>query len=411
MSFDVETVRAEFPALAEVYEGRPAVFFDNPGGTQVHGSVIEMMQDSMVRRNSNIGGAFVTTRRAGEVVDEAHRAVADLLGCAADEVVFGNNMTSLTFHVSRSLAREWEPGDEIVVTRLDHDANVAPWVLAARDVGAVIRRVDIDPNTCSLDLAELDRILGPRTRLVAIGYASNATGEINDVKHVVDRAREAGALSFVDAVQYAPHGLIDVRALGCDFLACSAYKFFGPHTGQLYGRREHLERLAPYKVRPASDACPDRWETGTQNHEGMAGTTAAIEYLAGLGQRFGGAPGEASRRERLAVGWRVIGVHERGLAARLLEGLQAIPGMRIFGPANLERRVATFSVRKEGRQPSTLAAALAKRNVFCWDGHFYALELAERTGVEALGGFLRIGLAHYNTIAEVDSCLEILESA
>ena len=284
---DAGEVRKQFPALHEEYNGRQAVFFDNPGGTQVHESVVAAMVDYMTRRNSNTHGLFETSVRTDAVIEGAHGAVADLLGCDADEVVFGNNMTSLTFHVSRSLARELGPGDEVLVTRLDHDANVMPWVMAAEERGAGVRWADVDVESGTLDMEDVRRQIGPRTKIVAVGYASNATGTINDVGTIIGWAGEVGALTFVDAVQYAPHGLIDVRELGCDFLACSSYKFFGPHSGQIYGRREHLERLEAYRVRPAGDRPPGKWETGTQNHEAMAGVTAAISYLAGLGVKYG----------------------------------------------------------------------------------------------------------------------------
>ena len=277
--FDVEKVRGQFPALQEEFNGRPAIFFDNPGGTQVHESVIAAMVDAMTRRNSNTHGLFETSRRTDAVIEAAHRAVADLLGCDADEVVFGSNMTSLTFQVSRSMARELGPGDEVVVTRLDHDANVMPWVLAAEERGAHVRWADVDVESGTLDMEDVRRQITERTKLVAVGYASNAMGTINDVDTIIGWAGDVGALTFVDAVQYAPHGLIDVRELGCDFLACSSYKFFGPHSGQIYGKREQWERLEAYRVRPAGDVPPGKWEMGTQNHEGMAGVTAAIDYL------------------------------------------------------------------------------------------------------------------------------------
>ena len=409
--FDVEKVRRGFPALQEAYNGRGAIFFDNPGGTQVHESVVAAMVDYLTRRNSNTHGLFETSLRTDAVIEAAHRAVADLLGCDADEVVFGNNMTSLTFHVSRSLARELGPGDEVVVTRLDHDANVMPWVLAAQERGVGVRWADVDVETGTLDMEDMRRQITPRTKIVAVGYASNATGTVNDVGTIIGWAREVGALTFVDAVQYAPHGLIDVRALGCDFLACSAYKFFGPHSGQLYGKREHLERLEAYRVRPAGDLPPDKWETGTQNHEGMAGVTAAIDYLAGLGVEYGGAGPAESRRDKLKAAWSVISAYERLLTERLVDGLLSVPGVRIFGlteRADLESRVATVSLHKEGTTPEQLAQALAEENIFAWNGSFYAQSVSERMGVEESGGWLRLGLVHYNTVDEIDRCVRVL---
>ena len=412
--FDVEKVRGQFPALQEPFNGRPAIFFDNPGGTQVHESVIAAMVDAMTRRNSNTHGLFETSRRTDAVIEAAHRAVADLLGCDADEVVFGNNMTSLTFHVSRSLARELGPGDEVVVTRLDHDENVMPWVLAAEERGARVRWADVDVESGTLDMEDVQRQITERTKLVAVGYASNATGTINDVDTIIGWAGEVGALTFVDAVQYAPHGLIDVRELGCDFLACSSYKFFGPHSGQLYGKREHLERLEAYRVRPAGDVPPDKWETGTQNHEGMAGVTAAVDYLAGLGVEYGGVASTESRREKLVAAWGVLGTYERMLTERLVSGLMSVPGVRVYGLTereDLDRRVATVSLRKEGTTPEQLARALAEENIFAWNGDFYAQSLSERLGAGEDGGWLRLGLVHYNTVEEIERCVRVLESS
>lgn len=412
--FDVEEVRRQFPALREQFDGRPAVFFDNPGGTQVHGSVIEAMVDYLTRRNSNTHGQFETSRRTDAVIEGAHGAAADLLGCEADEVVFGNNMTSLAFHVSRSLAGELGPGDEVLVTRLDHDANVMPWALAAEERGARVRWADVDVESGTLDMEDVRRQITAETKLVAVGYASNATGTVNDVGTIMGWAGEAGALTFVDAVQYAPHGLIDVKALGCDFLACSSYKFFGPHSGQLYGKREQLERLEAYRVRPAGDRPPDKWETGTQNHEGMAGVTAAIDYLAGLGVEYGTAGPAESRRRKLEAAWQVIGAYERMLTERLIEGLLSVPGIRIYGlteRADMGRRVATVALRKRGTTPARLARALADENIFAWDGNFYALSMSERMGVEGSGGWLRLGLAHYNTVDEIERCVRVLEGA
>ena len=409
--YDVAEIRRQFPALNEKYNGRPAIFFDNPGGTQVHGSVIAAMVDYMTRRNSNTHGLFETSRRTDAVIEAAHQAIADLLGCDADEVVFGNNMTSLTFHVSRSLAQELEPGDEVVVTRLDHEANVMPWALVAQERGARVRWADVDVETGTLDMEDLRRKITPRTKIVAVGFASNATGTINDVATVVGWAGEVGAFTFVDAVQYAAHRLIDVKALGCDFLACSAYKFFGPHSGQIFGKREHWQRLQAYRVRPAGDQPPGKWETGTQNHEGMAGVTAAIDYLAGLGVDYGTARPLDSRRRKLIAAWSVIQEYERMLIERLVSGLLSLPGMRIYGlteRADWDRRVATVAVRKAGSRPERLAQALADENIFAWNGNFYALSASERMGVEESGGWLRLGLVHYNTADEIDLCVRAL---
>lgn len=412
MSFDVQSVRAQFPALQESYRGRPGIFFDNPGGTQVPRAVIDAMTDYLIRSNSNTHGVFETSMRTDVTIDGARQAAADLLGAAQDEIVFGNNMTSLTFALMHALAPEFGPGDEIIVTRLDHDANVAPWLMLAEDRGCRILAADVDPETCTLDMAHFHSLVSPRTKLIAVGYASNATGTINDVRSVISWAREVNAYTFVDAVQYAPHGLIDVKDLGCDFLACSAYKFFGPHVGILYGMRDHMKRLRAYRVRPAGEALPGKWETGTKNHEGLAGTAAAIDYLAGIGARLGGAPETATRREKLQAAWEVIYPYEQRLIERLITGLSAIQGVRIYGITerdDWDKRVATVSIRKEGKTPEQLAVALAAENIFTWNGNFYALSISERLGVESSGGLLRIGLAHYNTIDEVDKCLRVLE--
>ncbi len=409
--FDVHAVRQQFPALNELFDGRPGIFFDNPGGTQVPQAVIDAITNYLVRNNANTHGNFVTSRRSDVIIDNARQAAADLLGATPEEIVFGNNMTSLTFALTHTLVHEFGAGDEIVVTRLDHDANVAPWLRMAEDAGAEIRWADVDTETCTLDMAHLQSLITPRTKLVAVGYASNASGTINDVKTIVGWAKAVGAYSFIDAVQYAPHGLIDVKALDCDFLACSAYKFFGPHVGILYGKHEHLQRLRAYRVRPAGEALPGKWETGTKNHEGLAGVGAAIDYLAELGVRYGAIAPSASRREKLQATWQVLGPYERDLSAQLIEGLQAIPGVRIYGitnPTEMDNRVATVSLRKEGTTPQRLAEALAAQNIFAWDGSFYALSISERLGVEQSGGFLRLGLAHYNTAAEVERCLRVL---
>ena len=407
---DVAYVRSQFPALAQQVNGQPAIFLDAPGGTQVPQSVIAAMADYLKRSNSNCHGAFETSRRTDEILQQAHEAVADLLGCRAEEVVFGPNMTTLTFAISRAIGREIKAGDEIIVTNLDHDANVAPW-RALEEQGAVIRVADIHPEDCTLDMEGLLGLLNERTKLVAVGLASNAVGSINDVAAITKAAHQAGALSYVDAVHYAPHGPIDVRQIGCDFLVCSAYKFFGPHVGALYGKAEHLERLQPYKVKPASEEIPDRWETGTQNHEGLAGTAAAVEYLADLGRRFGN-PAEpattatsSERRQLLLAGMGAIQRYERGLAGQLISGLLSIEGLRFYGirdVGRLDQRVPTVSIRLDGHHPRAIAERLGGQGIFVWDGNYYALGMSERLGFEATGGMLRIGLAHYNTPGEVE---------
>jgi cysteine desulfurase family protein (TIGR01976 family) len=408
-TLDIAWVRSQFPALAVQVNGRPAVYFDGPGGTQVPQRVIDAMRDYLMNSNANTHGAFLTSRRSDEVIADAHAALADLLGCDADEVIFGPNMTTLTFSLSRALGREFGPGDELVVTRLDHDGNVAPW-WALEERGCRVRFVDINPSDCTLDMADLERQITPRTRLVAVGYASNAVGSINNVQEITRLAHAVGALVYIDAVHYAPHGPIDVRRLECDFLICSPYKFFGPHSGALYGKREHLARLRPYKVRPAPEVNPFRWETGTQNHEGQAGILAAVDYLAELGRRA--SPSVSSRRSALMAAYDVIRPYERNLAERLIKGLLAIPGLTFYGIKEAARgaeRVPTVAVRISGRTPRELASHLGERGIFAWDGNYYALNLSERLGVEPAGGMLRIGLVHYNTLEEVDRALEALD--
>ena len=406
---DLAWVRAQFPSLNQMVNGHPAAFLDGPAGTQVPQRVIDAVRDYYEKSNANTCGAFATSRRSDTILASAHAAMADLFNCALDEVYFGPNMTTLTFALARGIGRELQPGDEIVVTTLDHDANVAPW-RALEERGVVIRQVDIREEDCTLDIEDLRRKLSPRTRLVAVGYASNAVGTINPVEEIVRLAHDAGALAFIDAVHYAPHGPIDVRALDCDFLACSPYKFFGPHMGCIYGKREHLLRFRPYKVRPAAETLPDRWETGTQTHECIAGVAAAIDYLADLGRRSSHEK-SPSRREEILAAYRAIRAHEIALAARLIEGLLKIPGLRFFGisdPARFAHRVPTVAVRFAKHTPLEAATFLGDRGIFTWDGNYYALNLTERLGVEKDGGFLRIGIVHYNTGEEIDRLLAAL---
>ena len=410
-------IRAAFPSLALELNGQPVVYADNPGGTQVTQACIDAVSAYYRASNANTHGAFLTSQRTDATLAEAHAAMADFLNASDPrEIVFGPNMTTLTFAISRAIGRALQPGDEIVVTALDHDANVAPWLQLAEDRGLAVRMAEVDLATCTLDMADLRAKITPRTKVVALGYASNAVGTINDVATAIGWAREVGALTWIDAVQYAPHAPIDVQALGCDFLACSAYKFFGPHQGIVWGKLEHLERLRPYKVRPASDAAPDRWETGTQAHELQAGVLATLEYLAALGhphaESYAAAfPGMAGRRLDLHTAMAVIQAHEQGLAARLIAGLRTIPGATLYGlldPADLGRRVPTVALTVAGHTPRALAEGLAARGIFTWDGNYYALTLMERLGLEERGGALRIGLAHYNTADEVDRIIAAL---
>jgi cysteine desulfurase family protein (TIGR01976 family) len=413
-ALDLAWVRAQFPSLAQTVNGHPAAFLDGPGGTQVPQRVIDAISDYLRRDNANTGGAYATSRRSDAMIAEARAAMSDFLHCGADEVVFGPNMTSLTFAISRAIGRELKPGDEIVVTRLDHDANVSPWLAVAEDLqqedrGITVRWAEIHEDDCTLDMADLASKINSKTKVVAAGYASNAVGTINPVKEVIRLAHAAGALAYIDAVHYGPHGLIDVAALDCDFLACSTYKFFGPHMGVLFGKREHLKRLRPYKVRPNTNAIPQCWEWGTLNHECIAGVAACVEYLADLGRRA--EPEAASRRAAIVAAFESIHRHEHALMRRLLAGLNKIPKLTIYGitdPDCFDWRCPTFAVRVDGYTPLELATRLGERGIFTWDGNYYALNLTEQLDVEKSGGFLRIGLVHYNTAEEVDRLLAAL---
>jgi cysteine desulfurase family protein (TIGR01976 family) len=405
---DSAWVRAQFPSLQLRMNGHQAAFLDGPAGTQVPRQVMDAIQNYLLNANANTCGAFETSRRNDAMIAGARAAMADFFHCDADEVVFGQNMTTITFALARAIGRELKTGDEIVVTTLDHDANVAPW-RALEERGVVIRQVDIREEDCTLDLDDLKRKITSKTKVVAVGYASNAVGTINPVAEITELAHDAGALMFIDAVHYAPHGPIDVRALDCDFLACSPYKFFGPHMGTLYGKREQLLRFSPYKVRPAPDSLPDRWETGTQVQELIAGIGAAVNYIAELGRRCD--PSVTDRRSALLAAYRVTSQHEMALLSRLISGLLAIPGLRFFGitdPKRFGDRCSTVSVRLGSRHPTDVAKFLGDRGIFTWDGNYYALNLAERLGVQDQGGFLRIGIVHYNTTEEVDRLLSSL---
>jgi len=406
---DINWVRAQFPSLRQTVNGHPATFLDAPAGTQVPQRVIDAVRDYFEQSNANTCGAFATSRRTDAMIAAARAAMGDFFNCAADEVFFGPNMTTATFALARGIGRDFKPGDEVVVTTLDHDANVAPW-RALEELGVVVRQVDIHEEDCTLDMDDLRRKITPRTRLVAAGYASNAVGTINPVAEIVRLAHEAGALAFIDAVHYAPHGAIDVRELDCDFLACSPYKFFGPHMGCIYGKRELLLRFRPYKVRPAPETLPDRWETGTQIHEGLAGVIAAIDYLADAGRRSDPSS-NTTRRAALAAAYGAIRRHEMSLAAKMIRGLLEIPGLRFYGisdPTRFDARVPTVGVRLANNRPLAIATFLGDRGIFTWDGNYYALNLTERLGVEKEGGLLRIGLVHYNTAEEVDRLLGAL---
>lgn len=407
VDLDLGWIRNQFPALSQEINGQPAIFFDGPGGTQVPTRVIDAMAEYLVKSNANAHGAFITSQRTDALITSARTAVADLLGCDSEEVVFGANMTTLTFSMSRAIGQELQPGDEIIVTKLDHYANVSPWY-ALSERGVVIREVDIHPEDCTLNMSHLQQHMNERTRLVAVGYASNAVGTINDIATVVKLARAVGAMVYVDAVHYTAHGPIDIRALDCDFLSCSAYKFFGPHVGIMYAKREHLARWRPYKVQPAPEEVPSRWETGTQNYEGLAGMIAAINYLAEIGRHV--LPGVHNRREALVAAMISIKQYEKNLCHKLIEGLLQIPNLTFYGitaPERFDWRTPTVGIRLS-ENPQAVARALGEQGIFTWNGNFYALGLTEKLGIESTGGFLRIGLVHYNTIAEVNRALQVI---
>ena len=401
-TFDVEALRRRFPALSIEQDGQPIALFDGPGGTQVPQSVIDAVASYYTTSNANADGAFLTSNRSDAIVAEAHAAMAEMLGAAdASEIKFGANMTSLTFHVSRSIGATMVPGDEIVVTGLDHHGNVDPWLRVAAEQGLTVRTWEPRLDDCTLDLADLDGLLGPRTKLVAVGWASNAVGTINPVAEVVRRARAAGAWTYVDAVHAAPHLPIDVRSLGTDFLACSTYKFFGPHAGVLYGRADVLDALPTLKLTPAHD----RFETGTQNHEGMAGVVAAVGYLAGVGVSHGGASPAASLGERVRSAMTAIRTYEMELYGRLADGLEAIDRVRMYGITDRGRftdRTPTAALTLNGHAPRAIADKLGRDGIAVWDGDFYATGLIKRLGLAESGGVVRIGLTHYNTAQEVD---------
>ena len=399
-------LRAQFPALQLEVDGRTAVFLDGPGGTQVPQSVIDAMSGYLRHGGSNSGGPFFTSRYTDSITHAARAAMMEFYNARRpEEIVFGQNMTSLNFSLSRALARTWQPGDEIIVTRLDHDANISPWLLAAEDSGVIVRWLDFDPTDCTLRLDQLPSLLNAKTRLLAITYASNAVGSITDVQRATQLAHAAGALVLIDSVHFAPHGLLDVQAIDCDFLLSSSYKYFGPHTGILYGKHEHLESLTAYKVRPASNKAPGKWETGTQSFESLAGVAAAINYIASIGGT------EGPRRERLVAAMAQIKAYEMSLSQRFLLGATQVKGLRVYGITDVERlveRTPTFAVSLAGMSADVVAAKLGEQGIFVWDGHYYAIAVMERLGLLEQGGLVRIGFAHYNTADEVDRVLHAL---
>jgi cysteine desulfurase family protein (TIGR01976 family) len=405
-SFNPAQWREQFPALQQEVNGQTAVYLDGPGGTQVPQGVISAMSTYLAQGGSNTGGPFLTSQRSDAIVTAARAAVADLLNARPREIAFGQNMTSLTFSLSRALARRWQPGNEIIVTKLDHDANISPWLLAAEERGVTVRWLDFDPADCTLRLDTLPDLLNEKTRLLAITAASNAVGTIPDITRATQLAHDAGALVYIDAVHYTPHGPLDVQAIGCDFLACSSYKWFGPHTGVLYGKYDLLEDLTAYKVRPAPAHAPGKWETGTQSFESLAGVTAAADYLAQLGDPVG------DRRLQLRQAMGRIKQYEQTISRRFLEGATAVSGLKLYGISDVERldeRTPTFAVSLEGYTPQQVATRLGQQGIFVWSGHYYAIAVMERLGLLDRGGLVRIGFVHYNTLDEVDRVLNALD--
>jgi cysteine desulfurase family protein (TIGR01976 family) len=422
-SIDLSPLRSQFPALQEAdAHGRPYVYFDGPGGTQVPQQVMDAMADYFVRANANCGGHFITSRRNDDTIAQARTAMADFFNAPSPrEIVFGANMTSLTFSFSRAIGRMLRSGDEIIVTHLDHDGNIAPWA-ALEEKGVIIQWADFGPEDCRLDLDHLASLLNAKTKLVAVGYASNAVGTINPIAAIAEIVHAAGAWLWVDAVHYAPHGPIDVQRAGCDFMVCSAYKFFGPHVGALWGRLDLLEQLAAYKVRPSKTTPPHKFETGTLNHEGLAGVSGAIDYLAEVGRNYGSqlysTANEArnrytDRRRELKQAMDAIVAYERPLFVYLMTEIQKIPGTCIYGitdPMEFDQRCPTLAFTREGFAPSQITEHLGNQGIFVWDGNYYALAVTQRLGVEDSGGMVRVGLAHYNTKEEIDRLIAALKN-
>jgi len=416
-TIDLSPLRNQFPALQQIDEnGSQYVYFDGPGGTQVPQMVIDSMSGYFKNANANCGGPFITSIRSDDMIKQARIAMADFLNAYSEkEIVFGANMTTLTFNFSRAIGRSLQPGDEIIVTRLDHDANISPW-LALEEKGIIIKWADFKVADCRLDLDHLSSLFSKKTKLVAVGYASNAVGTINPIKAIAAMAHEAGARIWVDAVHYAPHRAIDVQAIDCDFLVCSAYKFFGPHVGVVWGKQEWLEQLTAYKVRPSNPNPPYKFETGTLNHEGLAGVAAAVEYLAQVGRTYGSRLSSTfnnfkGRRKELKQAMGIIEAYERSLFAYMLTESKKISGIKIYGILNedlFDERCPTLAFTREGYAPEEIAAQLGKKGIFVWHGNYYALAVTESLGVENSGGMVRVGLAHYNTKEEVDRFLSAL---
>lgn len=406
---NLKHIRNLFPALKQEIDAQLPVFLDGPGGSQVPQSVLDAMSAYLGYYNSNLGGAFFSSHKTVELMANARRAAADLLNApSGDNIVFGPNMTSLTFTFSRAISRTWQVGDEIIVTNADHYSNVSSWRQAAEDKGATVHQVRVNEVDCTLDYAHFDSLLNQRTKLIAVTYASNTTGSINNLAYIIEQARKVGALVYVDAVHFAPHELIDVQALDCDFLACSAYKFFGPHLGIVYGKHEHLAGFTPYKVEPAKDVVPSRWETGTQSFEALAGLIAAVDYIASISELDSALP----RRERLAAAFALTKQHEMSLSKYFLTRLAEFPQIRLYGINDTERlaeRTPTFALRFDGFEPREVSEFLGKQHFCVWDGNFYAQGLCEQLNINDKGGVVRIGCMHYNTESELAHLFRLIE--
>jgi cysteine desulfurase family protein (TIGR01976 family) len=401
-TFDVQAVRDQFPALGRVYNGRGVVYFDGPGGSQVARQAIEAITGYMERGGANLHGVFPTSTETEEMLADTRMAAADFLGAAPDEVAFGANMTTLTFEISRALARGWDRDSEIVVTELDHRANVDPWLVAAAEQGARVRWVSVDPETLTLDENDLEQSITGRTKLVAIGLASNAVGTVNDVAAVAERAHSAGALVAVDAVHAAPHLPSDRDAIGADIITCSAYKFFGPHVGVTAIRRDLFEKMGVYRLDPAPDYIPDKLETGTQNHEGIAGVKGALKFISSLGEG-------TSQREKLTSAMKAVEEQETALAENFRIALRDIPGVKLYAAPDGVRKTPTIAFTVQGKAPEDVCTRMLEHGFFIAAGDFYASTLAEKLGIRDSGGFIRAGLAPYNTEAEVERFVEALE--
>ena len=407
MSFTPERARAQFSALSQTHNDQPVIFFDGPGGSQVPSQVLEAMTAYLGHYNANLGGHYFSSQITTELMQRARASAQALVNAPSrDNIVFGANMTTLTFQLSRTISRDWQFGDEIVVTNLDHYANVSSWQQAAQDKGAVVHQARLDSDDCSLDMAHLRSLINANTKLVAVTMASNTTGSVVDIQQVVEAAHAVGAKVYVDAVHFAPHNIIDVQALGCDFLVCSAYKFFGPHLGIAYIAPQWLNTLEPYKVEPAPEVGPGRFETGTQNFEALAGLVAAIDYLAQWGDP------KDSLRQRLVHSYAQTHRHEQALSESFLTQLRLLPGVTLYGrdTADGSLRTPTFALRFDQHTPQDVAKWLGEHNICVWNGHFYALGLVRQLGLETRGGVLRIGFMHYNTQQEIDALIGLLRT-